>query len=71
MTEDEVDFVTYCIGKLAVHLKRDEASVYCLLADAGIITGYIVPCYDVLHSFGEQYLMDDITSCMRERGITI
>lgn len=71
MTADEVDFVTYCIGNLAVYLKRDEASVYCLLADAGIISGYIVPAYDVLHSFGKQYLMEDIVSYMREKGIAI
>jgi hypothetical protein len=30
---------------------------------------YIVGCYDVLHTFGRLYLVEDITSLMRKKGV--
>ena len=71
MTADEVDFVTYCISNLSAYLTQDEAKVYCMLADAKVISGYIVPCYDVLHTFGKQYLMEDLLSFMRQKGLAV
>ncbi|MDE5572418.1 MAG: DUF3791 domain-containing protein, partial [Muribaculaceae bacterium] len=30
---------------------------------------YIVPSYDVLHTFSSRYLMDDLTDYMAEKGV--
>lgn len=34
-----------------------------------ILYDYIVPSYDVLHTFSTRYLMDDLTEYMREKGV--
>ncbi len=64
-----LEFVTYCIGSLAriLHLSRRE--VYNRLKDSGILYGYIVPSYDVLHTFGSRYLMEDLMDFMKEKGV--
>ena len=44
-------------------------NVYRLLRDSGILMEYIVPGYDVLHTFGKDYLVEDIVSYMKEKGV--
>ena len=39
------------------------------LSEGGIIHDYILPLYDVLHTLGEDYLVEDITAMARERGV--
>lgn len=43
--------------------------VYRKLKDSGILYGYIVPSYDVLHTFGSRYVTDDIIDYMKEKGV--
>lgn len=43
--------------------------VYRRLKQSGILHGYIIPSYDVLHTFGKEYLMEDLTEYMREKGV--
>lgn len=45
------------------------SEVYQKLKQSGILTDYIIPCYDVLHTFGKEYLMEDLTECMKEKGV--
>ena len=66
---DPPDFVTYCIGNLSRRLNMSAAEVYRRLKQSGILTGYIVSSYDVLHTFGKEYLMEDLTEYMREKGV--
>lgn len=69
MDKDSVDFVTYCIGNLSRRLGMNARDVYQRLKTSGILYGYIVPSYDVLHTFGKEYLMEDLTDYMREKGV--
>ena len=69
MNTDVLEFVTYCISKLANELKMTQQEVYRRLKDSGILYDYIVPSYDVLHTFGSRYLLDDLTDYMREKGV--
>ena len=69
MSCNNIDFVTYCIGNLSRRLNMSAAEVYRRLKQSGILTGYIVPSYDVLHTFGKEYLMEDLTEYMREKGV--
>ena len=69
MDEKTLEFVTYCIAKLAALLKMPQQEVYRRLNSSGILYGYIVPSYDVLHTFSSRYLMEDLTSYMREKGV--
>ncbi len=69
MDRKTLDFVTYCISKLARQLKLSQREVYSRLLDSGILYGYIVPSYDVLHTFSSRYLMEDLTDYMRQKGV--
>lgn len=69
MDRNTLEFVTYCISKLAQALKLPQREVYRRLVKSGILYGYIVPSYDVLHTFGSRYLIDDLTGYMREKGV--
>ena len=67
---DEVlEFVTYCISKLSDYLGISQQNVYVKLKESDILDGYIIPCYNVLHTFGSRYLMEDLTEFMREKGV--
>ena len=69
MDKKTLEFVTYCIGKLSILLKLPQQEIYKRLKTSGILYGYIVPSYDVLHTFSSRYLMEDITEYMREKGV--
>ncbi|MBQ8154268.1 MAG: DUF3791 domain-containing protein [Prevotella sp.] len=68
MDKKTLEFVTYCIGKLSVLLKLPQQEVYRRLKSSGILYDYIVPSYDVLHTFSSKYLMEDLNDYMREKG---
>lgn len=69
MNKEVLEFVTYCISKLAEHLNMTQSEVFRRLYKSGILYDYIVPSYDVLHTFGSRYLMEDITDFMRQEGV--
>ena len=68
MDKKTLEFVTYCIGKLSVLLKLPQQEVYRRLKSSGILYDYIVPSYDVLHTFSSKYLMEDHNDYMMEKG---
>ena len=67
--KDVLEFVTYCISKLSQFLNLSQREVYDRLKTSGILEDYIIPCYDVLHTFGSRYLMEDISEFMKEKGV--
>ena len=69
MDKKTLEFVAYCIGKLSVLLKLPQTEIYKRLKTSGILYDYIVPSYDVLHTFSSRYLMEDLTEYMREKGV--
>ena len=70
MDEKLIEFAVFCIENLAVDLGRDATEVYDLLAkDSDILHGYILPCYEPLHSQDKDYIIEDIKQVMRERGV--
>lgn len=68
MSSDQLDFVTYCIGNLSMRLQLPQRAIYLKLKDSGILENYIVKGYEVLHTFGKEYLMDDLITYMQEKG---
>ena len=69
MDKKTLEFVTFCISKLSMMLKLPQKEIYSRLKKSGILYGYIVPSYDVLHTFSSKYLMEDLTEYMREKGV--
>lgn len=68
MSVDQLDFVTFCIGNLSIRLNMPQKVVYIKLKESGILDDYIVQGYDVLHTFGKEYLMNDLIDYMQEKG---
>ena len=65
-----LDFMIFCIEGVAEKLQLPGNAVYDLLTEkSSILSDYIVPSYDVLHTQSKQYIVDDIISLMREEGI--
>ena len=67
MTFEQFDFVSYCIANLARRLSLSQKNVYRKFKDRGVIN-YIIKGCDVLHTFGKDFLMDDLIEHMRENA---
>lgn len=68
MTFNQLDFATYCIGSLSERLGMNQLAVYEKLKHSNILSGYIIPAYDVLHTFSGQYITDELIDCLKEKG---
>lgn len=69
MDKNTLEFVTYCISKLSQALGLSQKEIYSRLKQSGILYSYIIPSYDVLHTFSSRYLIEDLTDFMREKGV--
>lgn len=69
MNSKSLYFTIFCIGIVAEHLNMNSRDVYHKLQSSGIISDYIVPCYDVLYSFSKEYIVEDIVSFMKKKGV--
>ena len=68
MQEYQLAFITSCVGNLSERLNMSASKVYKMLRSSGILDGYILPCYDVLHTFGKDYIMNDLIDILKKRG---
>lgn len=66
-----LEFAVFCIENVADALGTSSGNVYrALSGDDGILSQYIIPSYDVLHTQGKEYIVDDILEVMKERGVS-
>ena len=68
----ELEFAVFCIENVAAALGKPSNVVYQALSGTdGILRQYIVPSYDVLHTQGKDYIVNDICEVMAERGVAV
>ena len=67
----ELSFSIFMLYSLAEKWKMSPAEVYKILNTTGILDNYIIKCYDVLHTQGKEYLVEDITDYVREKGVNV
>lgn len=67
-TRHEIDFGMFLMYRLAEYWNKPVTHVYRMLTDSGALSDYIIPFYDVLHTLGEEYLVEDVTNYVRARG---
>lgn len=67
MNFEQLCFTTFCVGSLADALKMSAGKVYGMLRSSGILTGYLLPGYEVLHTFSKEYIVDDLISYMKRK----
>ncbi|MCD8348039.1 MAG: DUF3791 domain-containing protein [Lachnospiraceae bacterium] len=70
--ENELEFAIFCIENIAEQLNVSAEKVYdALTQKSDILYSYIVPCYEVLHTQGKEYIVHDILDLMKERGVSV
>ena len=66
----ELEFAIFCIENIAAKLGVSAEKVYDALTEkSDILNDYIIPEYEILHTKGKEYMMDDIIEVMKERGV--
>lgn len=68
MNTEQLDFITFCVGSLADALHKSASQVYGAMRSSGVLSDYIIPCYDVLHTFSKEYIVEDLTEILQEKG---
>lgn len=64
-------FVVFMIHALAEAWHMPPEKVYAILSKSEVLDKYIIRHYDVLHTLGKEYLVDDITGCVQDWGYKI
>ena len=68
----ELEFVVFCIENIAIRLEKNAEKVYQAWSEqSNILNSYIIPEYEILHTQSKDYIVDDIISLMKERGIEL
>jgi len=69
--DKQLKFSVFVINQISQAVKKPTADIYKYLAESGVLDEYIIGCYDSLHTLGREYLIDDVTGMMRDRGVII
>ncbi len=67
----ELEFSIFCIEHVAAKLNVDAKRVYQTFTASGILNGYIVPEYEILHTQSREYIVNDLLDVMEERGVKV
>ncbi len=69
---DELEFAVFCIESLAAKLGVDGERVYAAFAEkSNLLNGYIVPEYEMLHTQGKEYIVNDLLDVLKKWGVEI
>lgn len=71
LEKKKLTFVVFILHALGQHWNMTTPEVYEILNTTGILDDYIIKCYNVLHTLGKEYLVEDITEFVREKGIDV
>lgn len=69
--EERVEFAVFCIENIAERIGANASQVYEALKKSLIMDSYILPNYEVLHTQGKEYIVDDILEVMKEKGVNL
>lgn len=70
MNTEQIEFAVFCIENVAIKLGITGDEAYCLLTEAcPILDDYINPNYEMLHTQGKDYIVNDIIGYMEECGV--
>jgi len=68
---EQLKFCVFIINQISIAMEKPSALVFNNLAESGVLDDYIIGCYDSLHTLGSEYLIDDITGLLHDRGVKI
>ena len=69
---DVLEFAIFCIENVSTVLSISSESLYnALTKNSDILYKYIVPNYEILHTQGKDYIVEDIIAVMKEEGVEV
>lgn len=68
INEKEMDFVVYCVENLANYINEDSVKVFDLLDENELIEGDILKFYDILHTQGKDWIVEDLVEQLEKSG---
>lgn len=71
MSRDSFSFVVYMIHACADRWDMLPSEVYRKLQSVGCIHQYLVPHYEILHTQGTGYIVEDIKEYLNVRGVAV
>ena len=71
MNQDSFAYVVYMIHACADRWHKLPSEVYKTLKGSGCIDKYLVPNYEILHTQGTEFVVDDIQEYLDIRGVKI
>lgn len=71
MDKDSFSFVVYIIHACANAWDKRPSEVYHILQSKRCISGFLVPNYDILHTQGTAYIIEDIKEYLKVRGCSV
>lgn len=71
MNKESFSFVIYMIHACANKWNMMPSEVYRKMQSVGCINSYLVPHFDILHTQGTGYIVDDVKEYLEARGVTI
>lgn len=71
MNQKSLDFTIFVLYQLADAWHIPAYKAYEILNKSGALKNYLIPCYDALHTQGSQYLVEDLTEYVQEKGFTV
>ena len=72
MNKDELEFAVFCLENVAARLGTPAEEVYRAWTDkSDVLRQYVISSYDVLHTQGKEYIVDDILDVMKEREVSL
>lgn len=71
MNKDTFSFVIYIIHACAHDWKQNPSEVYKKMKNTNCITDFLVPNYEILHTQGTRYIVEDIKEYFHVRGVVV
>ncbi len=66
----QLEFAVFCVESTAERLGRPGNEVYNMFTEkSDILDNYIIPHYDVLHTQGKGYIVNDLLDYMKDKGL--
>lgn len=68
-SEKELEFILFCVEFVAKSLNQEPDIIYQKLKESRLLQNYIIDNYEILHTLGKDYLVNDIIQIMKERQL--
>jgi len=69
--DNQLKFCVFIINQISQAKNKPTSVIYRYLAESGVLDDYIIDCYDSLHTLGREYLVEDISGLLSDRGVKV